>query len=253
MSFIKVRHLKKIYNPYSAKPKVALNDISFEVDKGEFICIMGSSGSGKTTLINVLSTIDDITEGQVIINKENIHLMNDKQKAQLRKKFIGFIFQNYNLIESLTIKNNILFSLRANQINQSIQNEKLSTISKQLNIDDILEKYPHQCSGGQQQRVAIARALIINPQIVFADEPTGNLDSLNTKELMELFVKINKQNNTTIIMVTHDNLVASYSTKMFYLKDGKIDQYIEKKQKSQEQYYKDIMAITAQMNLNKNE
>ena len=179
--------------------------------------------------------------------------MNDKQKAQLRKKFIGFIFQNYNLIESLTIKNNILFSLRANQINQSIQNEKLSTISKQLNIDDILEKYPHQCSGGQQQRVAIARALIINPQIVFADEPTGNLDSLNTKELMELFVKINKQNNTTIIMVTHDNLVASYSTKMFYLKDGKIDQYIEKKQKSQEQYYKDIMAITAQMNLNKNE
>ncbi len=116
MSFIKVRHLKKIYNPYSAKPKVALNDISFEVDKGEFICIMGSSGSGKTTLINVLSTIDDITEGQVIINKENIHLMNDKQKAQLRKKFIGFIFQNYNLIESLTIKNNILFSLRANQL-----------------------------------------------------------------------------------------------------------------------------------------
>lgn len=249
MVFIEISHLKKIYNPYSSKPKVALDDINLNIEKGDFICIMGASGSGKTTFINVLSTIDDITDGKIIINGENIHLMTDNQRSNLRKKHIGFIFQNYNLIESLVIKDNILFSLRANKVDQHIQNEQLEKISKQLGIEDILHKYPYQCSGGQQQRVAIARALITNPDIICADEPTGNLDSLNAKELMKLFIDINQQRHSTIIMVTHDNLVASYSERVFYLKDGKIDQCIEKQSKTQEQYYKDIMAVTAQMNL----
>lgn len=250
MAIIVVDKLKKTYNPYSVQPKIALQDIHLEVEQGEFICIMGSSGSGKTTLINVLSTIDEATDGKITINGEDIRLMSEKQKANIRKNQIGFIFQNYNLIESLNIKDNILFSLRANKINEAIQKERLEKISKQLNIEDILYKYPHQCSGGQQQRVAIARALITEPQIIFADEPTGNLDSLNAKELMEHFVRINSNQKTSIIMVTHDNLVASYSMKMYYLKDGKIDRCIERKEKTQEEYYKDIMAVTALLNLN---
>ena len=165
------------------------------------------------------------------------------------KNEIGFIFQNYNLIDSLRIKDNILFSLRLNKINKEEQIEKLNKLSKQLGIEEILDKYPSQCSGGQQQRAAIARALIMEPKIIFADEPTGSLDSINAKELMVLFRKINKMNNTTIVMVTHDSLVASYSSKLYYLEDGKISKCIEKENKKQEEYYKEIINITTKMDL----
>ena len=187
MKAIQVENLKKVYNPYSAFPKIALKDVSLEVEESEFICIMGTSGSGKTTLINVLSTIDDATNGKIQINLHNLITMSENERALLRKKEIGFIFQNYNLIESLRIKDNILFSLRINNIDPKIQQERLNQLTKQLNIEEILDKYPLQCSGGQQQRAAIARALIMQPQIIFADEPTGNLDCENAKELMELF------------------------------------------------------------------
>lgn len=193
MKAIQVENLKKVYNPYSAFPKIALKDVSLEVEESEFICIMGTSGSGKTTLINVLSTIDDATNGKIQINLHNLITMSENEKALLRKKEIGFIFQNYNLIESLRIKDNILFSLRINNIDPKIQQERLNQLTKQLNIEEILDKYPLQCSGGQQQRAAIARALIMQPQIIFADEPTGNLDCENAKELMELFKKINRE------------------------------------------------------------
>lgn len=247
MSIIEVKQLKKIYNRYSPYPKTALKDLNLDVEQNEFICIMGSSGSGKTTLINVLSTIDDATYGTILIDGENVALMTEKERAYLRKSQIGFIFQNYNLIESLTIKDNILFSLRLNHISQDIQNERLNQIIKQLDIEEIIHKYPSQCSGGQQQRVAIARAIIMQPKIIFADEPTGNLDSYNAKELMTLFVKMNQK--TTIIMVTHDSLVASYSSKMYYMKDGKLDTCIQRDNKSQEQFYREIVEITSQMNL----
>lgn len=249
MKAIQVENLKKVYNPYSAFPKIALKDVSLEVEESEFICIMGTSGSGKTTLINVLSTIDDATNGKIQINLHNLITMSENEKALLRKKEIGFIFQNYNLIESLRIKDNILFSLRINNIDPKIQQERLNQLTKQLNIEEILDKYPLQCSGGQQQRAAIARALIMQPQIIFADEPTGNLDCENAKELMELFKKINKENHTTIVMVTHDSLVASYSNRLLYLEDGKISKCLERKNKTQEEYYRDIIAITTKMDL----
>ena len=184
MKVIKVENLKKVYNPYSTFPKIALKDVSLEVEESEFICIMGTSGSGKTTLINVLSTIDEATNGKIQINLHNLMTMSENEKALLRKKEIGFIFQNYNLIESLRIKDNILFSLRINNVDQKVQQERLNQLAKQLNIEEILDKYPLLCSGGQQQRAAIARALIMQPQIIFADEPTGNLDCENAKELM---------------------------------------------------------------------
>ena len=241
--------MKKVYNPYSAYPKVALNNLSLKVDEGDFVCIMGASGSGKTTLISIMSTIDDATNGKIIIGDKNIATMNENEKSKMRKNEIGFIFQNYNLIDSLRIKDNILFSLRLNKINKEEQIEKLNKLSKQLGIEEILDKYPSQCSGGQQQRAAIARALIMEPKIIFADEPTGSLDSINAKELMVLFREINKMNNTTIVMVTHDSLVASYSSKLYYLEDGKISKCIEKENKKQEEYYKEIINITTKMDL----
>lgn len=249
MAIIEIDKLKKVYNPNSAYPKVALNDLSLKVDKGDFVCIMGASGSGKTTLISVMSTIDDASGGKILIEGNDIAVMNENQKSLLRKSEIGFIFQNYNLIESLRIKDNILFSLRINKVSKEIQIERLTKLVKQLDIEEILEKYPSQCSGGQQQRAAIARALIMEPKIIFADEPTGSLDSINAKELMVLFRDINKVNNTTIVMVTHDSLVASYSSKLYYLEDGKISKCIERVNKTQEEYYKEIINITTKMDL----
>ena len=249
MAIIEIENLKKVYNPYSAYPKVALNNLSLKVDEGDFVCIMGASGSGKTTLISIMSTIDDATNGKIIIGDKNIATMNENEKSKMRKNEIGFIFQNYNLIDSLRIKDNILFSLRLNKVNKEEQIEKLNKLSKQLGIEEILDKYPSQCSGGQQQRAAIARALIMEPKIIFADEPTGSLDSINAKELMVLFREINKMNNTTIVMVTHDSLVASYSSKLYYLEDGKISKCIEKENKKQEEYYKEIINITTKMDL----
>ena len=233
MSYMEIRNLKKVYNPYGIHPKVALNGLDFEVEKGDFICIMGASGSGKTTLLN----------------QKDLLLLSEKEKANLKKEEIGFIFQNYNLIESLTIKNNILFSLRLNKVDQKIQLEKLNELTKMLNIEEIIDKYPSQCSGGQQQRAAIARALINDPKIIFADEPTGNLDSLNARELMEYLVKINEEKHTTIIMVTHDSFVASYSKKVYYMKDGHLDLSIDRHTKSQDDYYKEIVKVTTQMHL----
>ena len=245
MSYMEIRNLKKVYNPYGVHPKVALNGLDFKVEKGDFICIMGASGSGKTTLVNILSTIDEATKGQILFNQKDLLLLSEKEKAKLRKEEIGFIFQNYNLIESLTIKNNILFSPRLNKVNQQTQLERLRELTKMLNIEEIIDKYPSQCSGGQQQRAAIARALINEPKIIFADEPTGNLDSLNARELMEYLVKINKEKHTTIIMVTHDPQIASYSSKLIYITDGKIVKELERKNMSQKDYFYEIMKITS--------
>ena len=249
MSYMEIRNLKKVYNPYGVHPKVALNGLDFKVEKGDFICIMGASGSGKTTLVNILSTIDEATGGQILLNQKDLLLLSEKEKANLRKEEIGFIFQNYNLIESLTIKNNILFSLRLNKVDQQTQLEKLNELTIMLNIEEIIDNYPSQCSGGQQQRAAIARALINEPKIIFADEPTGNLDSLNARELMEYLVKINEEKHTTIIMVTHDSFVASYSKKVYYMKDGQLDLSIDRNTKSQDDYYKEIVKVTTQMHL----
>ena len=222
MKAIKVENLKKVYNPYSAFSKVALKDVSLEVEESEFICIMGTSGSGKTTLINVLSTIDEATNGKIQINLHNLMTMSENEKALLRKKEIGFIFQNYNLIESLRIKDNILFSLRINNIDPKIQQERLNQLTKQLNIEEIPDKYPLQCSGGQQQRAAIARALIMKPKIIFADEPTGNLDTQTSHDVMGLLKTVARKYQQTTILITHDMDVAQLSDRIVYMEDGKI-------------------------------
>ena len=220
MSYMEIRNLKKVYNPYCVHPKVALNGLDFEVEKGDFICIMGASGSGKTTLVNILSTIDEATKGQILFNQKDLLLLSEKEKAKLRKEEIGFIFQNYNLIESLTIKNNILFSPRLHKVNQQTQLERLHELTKMLNIEEIIDKYPSQCSGGQQQRAAIARALINEPKIIFADEPTGNLDHKTTESIFELIQQLNQEQNIAFLLVTHDMGLAEKLSRRLVMQDG---------------------------------
>ena len=234
----------KIY-PYSVFKDKYIEPFSF----APITIFYGNNGCGKSTLLNLLGGLDKPTSGKVFINNIDITSMDEDELAIFRRRNIGFIFQNYNLIESLTIKNNILFSLRLNKVDQKIQLEKLNELTKMLNIEEIIDKYPSQCSGGQQQRAAIARALINEPKIIFADEPTGNLDSLNARELMEYLVKINEEKHTTIIMVTHDSFVASYSKKVYYMKDGHLDLSIDRLTKSQDDYYKEIVKVTTQMHL----
>ena len=200
--------------------------LDFEVEKGDFICIMGASGSGKTTLVNILSTIDEATSGQILLNQKDLLLLSEKEKANLRKEEIGFIFQNYNLIESLTIKNNILFSLRLNKVDQQTQLEKLNELTKMLNIEEIIDKYPSQCSGGQQQRVGIARALANQPDILLMDEPFGAVDEITRRQLQDELLKIYQQKKITILFVTHDIQEAlKLGTKVLIMDQGQIQQF----------------------------
>lgn len=246
MAIIRTSNLSKIYNQFNKNQKIALSNISLTIENGSFVCIMGPSGSGKTTLLNILSTIDTPTSGNIYIFEKNAFIMNDNEKATLRKENFGFVFQDKNLIDSLTNRENIFFALNLLKKKQTTNFQQLT---KNLNIDDILDKYPFECSGGQQQRVAIARALIKNPTILFADEPTGNLDSTNAKQLMEYLTKINKEYGITIVMVTHDCFVSSYSYEMYYVKDGKITNHIFKNNDSFEKYYAKVAKISLNIDL----
>lgn len=243
---IEVKNLIKVYDQYTIASKIALQNINMDVQKGNFICIMGSSGSGKTTLLNILSTIDNPTSGTVSIFGKNILTMSENEKASIRKSGISFIYQEYNLIDSLLIRDNILFSVRLNKMDVNTQKKELEKIVKKLGIEDIVDKYPFECSGGQKQRAAIARALIVGADIIFADEPTGNLDSSMAKELMALFVAINKEFNTTIVLVTHDCLIASYSKEIYYIEAGSLAKHFVKGDLLQKDYYNYIIKVVLQ-------
>ena len=201
---LQAKNMTKIYGMGSKQPFTALENIDLEIKTGEFIVVMGPSGSGKSTLVNNISTIDIPTNGSLYILNQEVKQMSENQLGKFRYQYLGFIFQNYNL----------------------------------------LNKYPHECSGGQQQRVAIARALIGNPKIIIADEPTGNLDSQNSHEILSIFKKMN-ENHITIIMVSHDPLIASYSSRLLYLKDGKIEKELFKGDKTQQEYFKEIVSINS--------
>ena len=245
MSYMEIRNLKKVYNPYGIHPKVALNGLDFEVEKGDFICIMGASGSGKTTLVNILSTIDEATHGQIFLNQKDLLLLSEKEKANLREEEIGFIFQNYSLLQSLTMYENIIAPLSLQKKKVIEMKKKAIELAKLLNIEHTLDKFPNECSGGEKQRAAIARALITNPKLIVADEPTGNLDSKNSHELLEMLKNMNTEESRTIIMVTHDPQIASYSSKLIYITDGKIVKELERKNMSQKDYFYEIMKITS--------
>lgn len=219
---IEISKLIKNYGKLSNKYTV-LKEIDLDINEGEFISIMGPSGSGKTTFLNIISTIDKATSGKVIIDGKDVNSLKEGQLARFRRNVIGFVFQDFNLLDSMTIRDNIALPLTLNNENIEIILERINKLTKLLGIEKYLDKYPYQLSGGQRQRTAICRALITSPKVIFADEPTGALDSKASVEVLECFKNINKVYNTTIIMVTHDARVASYADRIMFLKDGRIN------------------------------
>ena len=224
MSILTAKHLGKIYE--GKVPYTALSNINFSMEAGEFVAIMGPSGSGKSTLLNVLSTIDRPTSGSVCINGEDPHEMNDDQLAHFRRSTLGFVFQDFNLIHTLTVGENIMLPLTLEGVPTPEIKKRTAEVAALLGIEKLLPKRTFEISGGQAQRTAVARAVVTNPSLLLADEPTGNLDSKATKDVMELFKMLNETRNATILMVTHDSFVASYCKRVLIIKDGQLYQEI---------------------------
>lgn len=232
----------KLYKNYDKKNDV-LKNISFKLEKGEFVSLMGPSGAGKSTFLNCISTLDVPSRGKVYIFGKNLITLSSKEISDFRYKSLGFIFQNMNLLESMTIFDNIAVPLILAKVKNSIIEKKVLQIARKLNIENLLNKYPSMCSGGEIQRIAIARAIINDPQLIIADEPTGNLDTENSKIIMSILSSLNKT-GVSIILVTHDNVVASFSKKLLYMKDGSIISKIDRHEKSQKEYLERINDLT---------
>jgi len=230
MPVLRAENLVKIY---VGKGKVnntnALNGINLTIESGDFVAIMGPSGSGKTTLLNILSGIDKATSGDIEISGETINQMSKNELSLFRRQHLGFVFQEFNLLDSLTLKENVMLPMILDHKDLDEMETKTHEIMSMFGIDDIMDKYPYAISGGQQQRTSISRAIVNDPDIIFADEPTGNLDSKSSKVVMECFEKLNHDNKSTILVVTHDPFAASYCHKVVFIKDGLINREITKK------------------------
>ena len=245
-TILRVESLKK---HYGKEPNItkALDGISFQVIKGEFLGIMGSSGSGKTTLLNCLATIIKPTDGSIQMQEKDLGQLKGSQLADYRGKEIGYLFQNFELLDNLTAKENILLPLSLHKVDANESKVRLELLSQYLDISELLDKFPSQLSGGQRQRVAAARALILDPKIVFADEPTGALDSKNASILMQKLSEMNQVEETTILMVTHDSLAASFCNRILFIQDGKLFHEIRRDypRESQEDFYHRILKVMA--------
>ena len=242
---LETKELKKIYNEGTENAFEALHHITCQVKEGDFVTIMGPSGSGKSTFINNISTIDMPSGGAVYIGGREVRLMNEEETGKFRYENLGFIFQDFNLLDTHTLYENIAMPLSLAHQDPDTIKEKVMMLAEQMDIAGLLEKYPNECSGGQRQRAAICRALINEPSIVIADEPTGNLDSANSSELMKILRKLNRENGTTIVMVTHDSLIASYSSRLLYIRDGDIETILERGNMTQDEYFKKITEINS--------
>ena len=245
-TILRVESLKKHYGKVPNITK-ALDGISFQVVKGEFLGIMGSSGSGKTTLLNCLATIIKPTDGSIQMQEKDLGQLKGNQLADYRGKEIGYLFQNFELLDNLTAKENILLPLSLHKVDADESKVRLELLSQYLDISELLDKFPSQLSGGQRQRVAAARALILDPKIVFADEPTGALDSKNASILMQKLSEMNQVEETTILMVTHDSVAASFCNRILFIQDGKLFHEIRRDypRESQEDFYHRILKVIA--------
>ena len=223
----------------------AIDDVSFEVQKGEFVGVMGPSGSGKTTLLNVIATIDEVSSGHIYLNGKDLTEINKKEIGRFRRENLGFIFQDFNLIDTLTIHENIALALTINKTNKNEIDGKVNSVAKELGIEEILTKYPYEVSGGQKQRTACARALITNPKLILADEPTGALDSRSAQMLIEMISSLNKDFKATILMVTHDSFTASYCDRILFIKDGKIFTELVRGNNTRKQFFNQILDVVA--------
>jgi putative ABC transport system ATP-binding protein len=241
-TILKIEEIEKYYGNKSSLTK-AIDKISFEVEKGEFVGVMGASGSGKTTLLNVISTIDKVTSGHIYVGKTDITKLKGNELNKFRREELGFIFQDFNLLDTLTAYENIALALSIQNEKPNIIDEKIKKVVNELGIQDILKKYPYQMSGGQKQRVAASRAIITNPKIILADEPTGALDSASSKMLLEKFNYLNTELNASILMVTHDAFTASYAKRVIFIKDGKIFSELNKGNNTRKEFFDKIIDV----------
>ena len=241
-NILKIEKIEKYYGNKSSLTK-AIDNISFCVDKGEFIAIMGASGSGKTTLLNCISTIDKVSSGHIYVGENDITKLKGNNLNKFRREKLGFIFQDFNLLDTLTSYENIALSLSIQNVNPKEIDNRVKKVAKELDIENILNKYPYELSGGQKQRVASARAIVTNPKLILADEPTGALDSKSSKMLLEKFNFLNKELSATILMVTHDAFTASYADRVIFIKDGKIFNEINKGDETRKEFFDEIIDV----------
>lgn len=240
MSLLDVRNLKKVYTTRLGSNQVqALANVNFSVEQGEYVAIMGESGSGKTTLLNILASLDKPTSGEVILNGKNTVQIRERELSAFRRDHLGFVFQDFNLLDTFSLQDNIFLPLVLSGQKYDQMKAKLVPIARELGISNILGKYPYEVSGGQKQRAAVARAIITEPEIILADEPTGALDSKSTDQLLDLFAKINHYGQT-ILMVTHSNKAASKAGRVLFIKDGEVFHQIYKASMTDEEMYQKI-------------
>lgn len=241
-NILKLDKVEKYYGNKSNITK-AVDNISFEVEKGEFVAIMGASGSGKTTLLNCMSTIDKVTSGHIFVDGQDITKFKGDKLSDFRRENLGFIFQDFNLLDTLTAYENISLALSIQDVGVKEITKRVNEIATKLGITEVLNKYPYEISGGQKQRVAVARAIITNPKIVLADEPTGALDSHSSQMLLASLKKLNEQLQTTILMVTHDAFSASYASRVIFIKDGQIFNELRRGNQERKQFFDQIIDV----------
>ena len=250
-SVLSVQHLEKTYGNRGKKGRGAttraLADVSFDVNEGEFVAIMGASGSGKSTLLNCVSTIDKATSGHVFVRGVDVTSMRAGELARFRREQLGFIFQDSNLLDTLTARENIALPLTISRVSAGETLARVEEMARRLNIADVLDKYPYQLSGGQQQRVAAARALVTKPAVIMADEPTGALDSKSARLLLENLQQLNEERDATILMVTHDSFAASYTGRVLFIRDGKIFTELRRGSSPRHEFFDRIMEVVAMM------
>lgn len=240
MAILEVKSLKKIYTTrFSGNQVQALSNVSFSVEQGEYVAIMGESGSGKTTLLNILAALDQPTNGQVLLDSRVLSGISEKELAAFRRKNLGFVFQEFNLLDTFSVRDNILLPLVLSNTSVSEMEKRLQPVVQQLGISDLLNKFPYEISGGQKQRAAVARAIITEPRLILADEPTGALDSRSTDDLLQVFQNINSMGQT-ILMVTHSTKAASHANRVLFIKDGEVFHQIYRGGCSNEQMYQKI-------------
>ena len=243
---LEVAHLEKVYGALGNVTR-ALNDVNFTVNRGEFVGIMGASGSGKSTLLNCVSTIDSATSGIIRINGQDVTRMKQAKLSQFRREELGFIFQDSNLLDTLTARENIALPLTIARMNAAEISTRVQDVAARLSISQVLDKYPYQMSGGQQQRVAAARALVTDPTMIMADEPTGALDSKSARLLLESLEALNRRLRATVLMVTHDSFAASYTSRVLFIRDGKIFTELRRGDADRREFFDRIMEVVAMM------
>lgn len=246
MTVLETVCLKKIYSSrFGGNQVQALTDISFSVEQGEYVAVMGESGSGKTTLLNILAALDKPTEGQVLLEGKSLSSIKEKELSAFRRENLGFVFQDFNLLDTLTIEENIGLALSLNHMAPHKVQGQVNAVAEKLGITDILEKFPYQISGGQKQRAACARAMVAGQSLLLADEPTGALDSKASKNLLEIMTQMNQDMDATILMVTHDAYSASYAHRVLFLKDGRLFNELLRGDRGQQIFYHEILDVLA--------